>query len=72
MKTYKHNARFWEQTRLCFLAQAQLWGRGSESYAMVELAHSEDWDQFARDNPPASRKTSPQHLALLLLNRFLS
>lgn len=72
MKTYIRNARFWEQARFCFLGRAQLWSKGSESRAMIELAHSEDWDQFARDNAPASRKTSPQDLAVLLLNRFLS
>jgi hypothetical protein len=72
MKTYTRNARFWEQTQIAFLHRAQLWAKGSEARALIEVAQSEDWLETFTEYAPASERVSPEECAAVIFYKLLS
>jgi len=72
VKTYTRNARFWEQTQIAFLHRAQLWAKGSEARALIEIAQSEQWPEIASEHAPASERISPEECAAVIFYKLLS
>jgi hypothetical protein len=72
MKIYQRNIRFWEQVHAAFLLRANLWSRGSEARALIEIAQSDDWLEIFTDRAPASRRLSPEDVAQILIYKLLS
>jgi hypothetical protein len=71
MKTYVRNARFWFAVRHAFALRAQLWSKGGEARALLQIAQSEDWLDIFTDRAPASRYLSPEDVAQVLIYKLL-
>lgn len=71
MKTYIRNGDYWHVVRNCVLAHAQMWSRGSEGRALLEMALSDDWLQLLMDHSPASQHVAPAECAAVIVRNFL-
>lgn len=71
IKIYERNEGFWEAVRTALVYRAQLWSRGSEGRALIEIARADGWQEVFQDHAPASAHLSPDDVAAVLIYRLM-
>jgi hypothetical protein len=71
MRKYPRNARFWFAVRHAFTAKLELWNKGSEARALLDISASDQWLEIFLDHAPASRLLSPNEMAHILVYKLL-
>jgi hypothetical protein len=69
---YPRTAHFWAQVREAFLFKANIWGKGSEGRALIDIAHSDNWLEIFAKRAPASRYVPPGECAQIIIYKLLS